>query len=204
MEICVPGASLSVTGDISTLNVTGVRPAGDVERNLGFAPGRLSAGYSLLLLKQAPGIDDFIFGGTTLRSGGKLGLPGKSVAEDDARRSVDAQMREEYGASGYLALKKTVLATSGSVSGARRLVKIIPVTRHDPTLSSNDQYPMGGGHLQWKLIVAKPFFVAMQVDACGLATTLAIKAQIVRGTPMELYANRSKLIRYLETLIPSF
>jgi hypothetical protein len=196
------GGSISITGDISTLNVTGARPPALVERSLGFAAGRLAAGYWLLLLKQVPGIDDFIFGGTTLRSGGKLGLPGKSAAEDAARISVDAQMREEYGPADYLAHKKGAIGRSGFVYGPNRLMKIIPETSHDSNLASFDQYPMGGGHLQWKLIVPKPFFVAMRVRPDGMATTPTMDVQLVHGAPMDLYANRSKLIRYLETVTP--
>jgi hypothetical protein len=195
------GISISISGDISTLNATGVRPPAVVEHNLGFAANRLAAGYALLLLKQVPGIDDFVFGGTTLRSGGKLGLPGRSAAEDAARIAVDDRMRSEHGAAGYLSLKQAAIGRA-SVYGAERLVKIMPKTAHDPSLSSYDQYPMGGGFLQWKLTVPKPFFVAMHVDADGMATTPTLALQIVHGKPMDIYENKARLIRYLETVVP--
>jgi hypothetical protein len=196
------GGSFPISGDISTLNATGARAPALVERSLGFAAGRLAAGYWLLLLKQVPGIDDFIFGGTTLRSGGKLGLPGKSDAEDEARMTVDAQMRADYGPAGYLAHKKDAIGRSGFVYGPNRLMKIIPNTPHDSNLSSHDQYPMGGGSLQWKLVVPRPFFVAMRVAPDGLATTPTMSVQLLHGKPMDLYDNRARLIRYLETVIP--
>jgi hypothetical protein len=79
------GATGSFSGHVTTLNWIGPRPPADIERNLGYGPGRLSSGYWVLLLVQGLTPGDFEFDGTTLRSGGKLGLPGDTVAEDAAR-----------------------------------------------------------------------------------------------------------------------
>lgn len=192
------GANASVKGNITTLVWTGVRPAESIERAIGYAPGRLSAGYWLLLLKAPLVGADFELAGTTLRSGGKVGLPGSTPAEESSRKTVQKQIEDERGRDGYLDLKAWALANGGAITGPNRLAKIIAVTGDDPHVMPNIQYPMGGGGLQWNLVAEKEFLVAMRVDASGLAVTPHMTAQLRAGLPADIYDNRAKLIRYLE------
>jgi len=194
----IVGSLFTTTGDITTLNWIGVRPRESVERSLGFAPGRLAAGYWLLLLKNSLAAGDFEFGGTTLRSGGKEGLPGKTAQEEAARIKVAERIREERGEDGYNHLKAWALRTSGVIIGPNRLAKVLPVTAHDASLTSAEQYPMGGGGLQWNLKNPRDFLTAMFVDANGLATAPGFSLQLANAPFQTLLDNRTALIRYLE------
>ncbi len=196
------GLNLSCSGDITTLNWIGVRPAASVEASLGFEAGRLAAGYWLLLLKEPLSPGDFELSGTTLRSGGKVGLPRSSAEEDALRQTVAERIRAERGADGYELLKAATLRSSGAIVGPTRLAKCLPVTPHDPGLAPDQQYPMGGGGLQWTIREGheRGFLVAMHVDAQGVATTSQHRLALADDSPVQLYENRRTLIRYLEYL----
>jgi hypothetical protein len=74
-----------VPGTITTLQW--IKPG--VERRtedaLGFNANRLAAGYWILFLKTLPDEKAFEFDGTTMRSGGREGLPAKSWGIDQSR-----------------------------------------------------------------------------------------------------------------------
>jgi hypothetical protein len=143
--------------------------------------------------------DDFVFSGTTLRSGGRLGLPQSTQAADQLRQRVHDQLIAERGPEGYKALQQQVLRTA-AVSGPNRIAKVIPVTRHDPLAAPDLQYPMGGGGLQWTLIRKKDFLIAMQVAPDGTATTSRFTVSLAESQPpQQLYANRAKVSQYLAT-----
>lgn len=190
----VVGEKVTLTGDVTKLGANGAKAPQGVEDMLGFGRGRLSRGYYICLLAEALTPGDFEMSGTTLRSGGKLGLPRATAEEDDRRSRVSSQIRYEYGDDGYDGLKMAAL-NRVTATGADRLVKFVPVTRHAPGLSPADQYPMGGGSLQWTLLPpGKLFYVAAFVDALGMAETAAFKASVA---PDAAYDNRAKLARYL-------
>jgi hypothetical protein len=123
----------------------------------------------VLLLKQHLQPADFKFSGITLRSGGRLGLPGDTAVADRARQHVSDVIMNERGAPGYRDLqgKTPPLITA---KGPDRIVKVIPVTGHSESMAPSDQYPMGGGGLQWTLIKPCDFLVAMSVDENGIAS----------------------------------
>lgn len=110
------GTTGRYSGDITKLNaIGGPRPPADIERMLGYRSGRLARGYYLLLLTQPLGVDDFDFAGTTLRSGGREGLPAATINADSTRRHVSDRMRQEQGDLEYL--RKS--ASSSTVSNSR-------------------------------------------------------------------------------------
>ena len=187
------------SGNVTTLNWIGVRPADVVERNLGYGPGRLAAGYWVLLLKQQLKPADFEFDGTTLRSGGRLGLPAATGASDAARQRIHDQLMSQRGAAGYADLQQRVLRGL-RLKGSDRIAKVIPVTPHDSAMSPADQYPMGGGGLQWTIKRDRPcnFLVAMQVDRNGTARCPDFEVSLTGGGIDQLQANRWKMREWLE------
>jgi hypothetical protein len=190
------GSLHALTGNVTTLNWIGARTARDIERALGYGAGRLSHGYWIALLKDTLVPQDFEFDGTTLRSGGRLGLPGTSENADQARKRVHDQIRDEYGPDGYKQLQQAALA-SARTSGGDRIAKVVPAQSHNPAMAPNLQYPMGGGGLQWKIVPpGKRFLIALHVDAKGLATSPRFTADIGPGAP---YDNRARVMSYLRT-----
>lgn len=186
-------------GNITQLNALILADNRQTERNLGFHPGRLSKGYSILVLKALPLQDAFEFDGTTLRSGGRVGLPGATEAADRLRPRVHDQILNERGAGGYKALQSHVLRQI-AVSGRMRLVKVLPDMRHNAALEPDVQYPAGGGFLQWKLKKpGLPFFVAAQFAADGTVSTPTETLHLNTGNFSVDYPQRAKFQQYLQT-----
>jgi len=189
----------AVYGNISQLKAVILADYRATEANVGFHAGRLSNGFKLLLLKSPPRPQDFEFQGTTLRSGGRYGLPAATDAEDAKRAAVHDGILKERGAAGYEALQKHVLGTS-SFTGPDRLVKILPDTRHDSAMSPADQYPAGGGFLQWDLKKpGLPFLYAALFHGDGSVETVQGTFQLNTGNFLADYPQRAKLQKYLQT-----
>lgn len=183
-----------VPGTITTLQW--IKPG--VERRtedaLGFNANRLAAGYWILFLKTLPDEKAFEFDGTTMRSGGREGLPAKSWGIDQTRPRVHEKIYEERGSDGYQALQKAALKLM-SISGEKRLCKVVPLIPHTESIMPDEQYPMGGGGLQWKL--KKPgmsFLAAVRVDTLGRAHTVG-ESYSVRDS----YDDRAALRQYMMT-----
>ncbi len=190
------GMQQSFHGNVTTLNWIGAREAALIERNLGYHAGRLAQGYWIVLLKTMLTVADFEFDGTTLRSGGKLGLPQGNPSAEAARKRVHDQIIAERGQAGYQALQQHALGTA-RISGPNRIAKVIPATGHNPAMGNDLQYPMGGGGLQWKIVPpGKPFLVAMHVDGKGIAHIPGASLDLGPKAP---YENRAKVARYLES-----
>lgn len=187
------GKTEKFAGNVTTLEWIRIGSEAATEANLGYQAGRLSRGYHLLLLKQRLTPKDFQFDGTTMRSGGKLGLPGGKAA-DDVRPLVHDQILAERGRAGYEAYQQTTLGAV-AISGAKRIAKVLPVTRHDNDLDPGVQYPMGGGGLQWKLITECAFLVALHVAADGTARTPDFTVNLRTCG----YDDRARIWRYLVT-----
>lgn len=141
------------TGNITTLQW--IKPGYDAETEdaLGFERGRLSMGYWILLLTSVPDPNAFEFAGTTLRSGGREGLPAKDWSLDAQRPRVHDQMQSKHGKDGYRALQLAALRRA-AITGPERLARVVPEIRHDDNIMPDRQYPMGGGGLQW--VIRKP------------------------------------------------
>jgi hypothetical protein len=190
------GAPERLHGNVTTLIWIGPRTPDQVEQRVGYGAGRLSGGYWVALLKEKPGPEDFEFEGTTLRSGGREGLPAASEAADALRPRIHDRMIAEYGEAGYRELQQRALG-SVALSGPNRIAKVVPATGHDSALGPDVQYPMGGGGLQWKILrPGKLFLIAMHVDAGGRATTPGFAVDLGPGAA---YENRDRVMRYLET-----
>ncbi len=190
------GSIAKLTGNVTTLIWIGPRPARDIEMRLGYGAGRLAKGYWVAVLKEQLFPQDFEFDGTTLRSGGKLGLPASTEAADSLRPRVHDQIMAQQGSNQYTQMQRAALA-SVKLQGANRIAKVIPAEFHNPTLAPDVQYPMGGGGLQWKILrPGKNFLIATHVDALGIATTPSFSADIGPRAP---YENREKVMRYLQS-----
>ena len=188
-----------LAGNITTLNAIPLANARGIEANLGYGPGRLSRGYSILLLKQLPQAHQFEFDGTTLRSGGKEGLPAQTSAADAARRRVHDQMKSDYGEETYAMMQAAALRNAGTL-GPKRLVKIVPEIRHNDALSPAKQYPMGGGFLQWNL--KKPglsFLAAAFVSGDDVAETSEGSFSLNSGNFPDDYERRAAFQAYLQS-----
>jgi hypothetical protein len=184
-------------GDVTTLNWIDARPPFALARNLGFDQNRLARGYWIILLCETLTADDFIFSGTTLRSGGRLGLPAHDPAADRLRPHTHDQILQERGQVGYEDLQKQLLK-SVQIHGPNRIAKVIPVTRHDSGAAPDLQYPPGGGGLQWTLKNKKKFLIALQVDANGTATTPKFSVSLAETQSRQLLlTNRMRVAKYL-------
>lgn len=188
------GAMVTRRGDITKNRFVGARCARDVERSLGFGAGRLAQGWAVLVLKDRLTPADFKFSGTTLRSGGRLGLPADTAADDAARPHVADVMRAEYGATHVERMQQLALA-SVTEKGPDRIVKVVPVQDHDSDAAPSAQYPMGGGGLQWTLTAPKTFLVAMTVSDAEIATIPDFSAFIGPSAP---YDARARIARWLD------
>ncbi len=192
----VLGTLVDLKGDVTQNRWVGARSARDLERSLGYSTGRLSAGWTVILLKQTLQPADFRFSGLTIRSGGREGLPADTPAADQLRRHVSDIVLAERGAAGYLDLQKKALA-SITPTGPDRIVKIIPVTPHNAGMAPADQYPMGGGGLQWTLIRPCSFLVAMTVDTNGIAVLASTPPLSVFLGESAAYDDRAKVAQFL-------
>jgi hypothetical protein len=181
-----------IHGDISTLQWIKPGFENSTEASLGYRRGRLSQGYWILLLTSLPRPDQFEFAGTTLRSGGKYGLPQGDKEAEAARPRVHDKIVQERGEAGYEQLQRTILAAT-SVAGETRLVKIIPDIPHSDEMPASLQYPMGGGGLQWRLKKPGiPMLVAARIDRDA---TAHIPGETLY--PRATYEDRARLRRYL-------
>ena len=136
-----------------------------------------------------------------MRSGGRLGLPASTAAADALRPRVHDSIVADYGTAGYRQLQQKALA-SVSIIGNRRITKVLPVTRHDPALTPDLQYPMGGGGLQWTIQRARPknFLIALHVDPTGMADAGAFTVSLAQTQPyQQLLDARTRVMRYLAT-----
>ena len=185
----------TISGDVTTLQWIKPGYEAETERALGYHSGKLAQGYYVLLLTRKPQPAEFEFSGTTLRSGGRLGVPAPTNALDALRPRVHTEMQSSYGAAGYSDMQTNALKTI-ALKGDQRVCKVLPDLRHNPGMAPNDQYPMGGGGLQWTLKKpGLPFLVAVRVNPNGTADTPGFSVDLVKGG----YDARAKLRAYMMT-----
>lgn len=196
----IVGDTKSLTGNVTTLNWIGARAPGEIERSLGYAPGRLREGYVIALLVDSFSASDFEFDGTTLRSGGRLGKPYSTEKADALRPRVHQTILDERGKRGYEELQLAAIKNA-KLTGEDRIAKIVPMVGHNTNMAPNVQYPMGAGGLQWKILPpGKGFLIAAFVDQTAHAHTTGFSVFIGIGAP---YENRAKLMRFLREAKPA-
>jgi hypothetical protein len=194
------GKTEELTGNVTTLQWIKPGFESDTEDNLGFHRGRLSRGYKIALLLRLPDLNNpkdtrFEFDGTTLRSGGRLGLPQTDNTADKARPRVHNQILAERGSQGYRALQEAALK-GASLRGYQRIVRVLPSILHREDMAPAEQYPMGGGGLQWNILgPGLPFLIAVEVGSDGIARTPRFSVDLARGG----YEARATLRRYMVT-----
>lgn len=196
------GSRSPFSGNITTLQW--IKPGHEAETcaSLGFHPGRLDRGYAILLPLGIPLPEAFQFYGTTLNSGGRLGKPLEDKEAEKNRKLVHDEIRkarkgetELQAEDRYLAMQKEALSYLTDM-GPRRLAKVLPEIGHDKDMLAPDQYPMGGGGLQWEVLPPGiPCLVAVHVGADGMAQTPAFSVNLRQGG----YEARARLRRYMET-----
>lgn len=170
------GQLANLTGNVTTLKWIKPGFEADTEAALGYHRGRLAQGYWIMVLKRLPQPHEFTFDGTTLNSGGRMGLPGQTEAADKLRPRVHDRVMAERGAAGYADLQRRTLGHV-AIQGDQRIAKVLPALRHDAGMAPADQYPMGGGGLQWVITApGLPFMAAAEVRPDG---TVAIPGQVL-------------------------
>jgi hypothetical protein len=195
-----------IWGYITQLNALILASPDRTAANLGFHAQRLDAGFKILVLKRLPQTSQFQFDGTTMRSGGRDGLPAASQKDDAKRGRVHDSIKKERGISGYADLQKAVLRDM-KTTGPKRLVKVIPNTAHDQNMGPDKQYPMGGGFLQWTLVwPGIPFFCAAEVgpgDVAKIPARGKIPKRVLNlntGNFLADYPQRAALQTYLQSV----
>lgn len=143
------GATVDLGGCITNANsIWG--SVSEVEKRLGFHPGRLRQGFFVARLTRLPSIDEFNLGGYT----------NVSMHRFDAAH----KLKEEE----IKALKPKALRAMSDI-GARNLIKIIPVIQHNANMDDDQQYPPGTGVQQWEIKRGSeiPMHVFKFVEGCS-------------------------------------
>ncbi len=117
------------------------QPLAAFERLLGFKAGRLVHGAAIAKLDRLPRVDEFELRGYSMVADHRHVTPG----------GLD------------LAKIKQIAVSSWSLVGRDRLVKVMPRTPHDRSISDDDQYPPGAGVPQWKLVRLVPATITAEI-----------------------------------------
>ena len=141
-EPLTPGAVRPMTGFVTRASYLRMQTASELERRLGYTPGRLDAGWWLLWLMQIPSPDDFEFAGYTQMSGG---VPHGHLAPA-GRPAIEQSMH--IAGWDVTARKRKVIADAFRIAGRERLAKVAPVN----PAAGPMPYPPGSGIPQWKIV----------------------------------------------------
>jgi hypothetical protein len=145
------GETVRMKGYITQFHFLAGKGASRLESLLGYKAGRLAGGWALLDLCKLPGPADFEFRGYSYLSGGII-----EGHKDENKGGKTAEIRLKDGNFDVAALKESLIKKTFCISGAKRLVKIVP---KDPP-SGNKDYPPGSGVPQWELMKKLPFKVS--------------------------------------------
>lgn len=162
-----PGRTFDCGGFFTQMRYLRGQSPDEVERRLGYRPGRLRLGYWLLYLLQLPKLEDFGLRGYSQLSGGveQGHLPGNAGgphAEERLRRDgFDVEK-----------LKLRVLNEVFTLSGERRLAKILPLAPEGPVQADRrdakePEYPPGSGIPQWRLHRPLPWHAVAKLAPGG-------------------------------------
>lgn len=145
------GDSLSIKGYITQLHFVAKKTGAQLESLLGFKAGRMGLGWAMLHLAKMPKPSDVQFRGYSRMSGG--------IAKGHLKNPLDkrtAEQKLEDDEYDVVKLKEAIIKTVFTISGTKRLVKIIPNRKP----SGNKDYPPGAGIPQWELVKPLKFKVA--------------------------------------------
>ena len=132
------GDRVEVSGFVTQAKYLLGRSLSHIESLLGFQAGRLANGANFATLERLPTIDEFETAG---------------YSQVAAHRHVMPTGLDPRG------LRKMAMSV-WALNGPDRLVKVMAITRHDPRIADDVQYPPGQGVPQWKLIRPIPARVA--------------------------------------------
>lgn len=123
------GEQIQVTGCFTQFKFVAGKPLKELERLIGYHPGRLDRGATLLELLVLPQENQFELFGYS------------NVATHNFRfpAGLDAEV-----------LKREARKT-WATQGPDRLVKVLPASGHNPSLDPDVQYPHAAGIPQWAL-----------------------------------------------------
>lgn len=145
------GQKVNVKGYFTQFHFVAGKSASRLESLLGYKAGRLAGGWALLELTRLPAPGDFEFRGYSYFSGGII-----QGHKEENKDGKTAEVRLKDGNYDVLALKTALIKNTFTISGSKRLVKIVP---KDPP-SGNRDYPPGAGIPQWELTRRMPFKVS--------------------------------------------
>jgi hypothetical protein len=128
---------IMVKGCITQEHFLRGRTLSEIERILGFHKGRLNEGMIVAALIELPSAHQFDLLGYT------------QVAEHRFKGIDPAKLDEKK-------LKEMVMKEAFTLSGYKRLVKVIANKPHDASMDDDTQYPPGLGVPQWKLTTRLP------------------------------------------------
>lgn len=166
-----------MAGDVTTYISIAGKTGPEIEMRLGYKPGRLSAGFDVYELKQEVSVGDFEWTDRTRYSGGWQLQRG--IGEFARRFDV---LRAEYGKKfGYdearvdQELDKLLRREAAKLNiriGPNRIVKVFPVTLHDPRMFWLEQYPNAQFRdiPQWTILKTHPKEFALLASVSGRST----------------------------------
>lgn len=154
---CREGGLVLAGGFVTPLLWLINRPPGDLETRIGYAPGRLGAGFVLLFLKQQVTGDEFAHAGHSHFSGGRIGHPRLG----ESREGVETDLARLVG--DVAAMRRRQAAAIFQLTGPHRIVKLVPVAPEDPSRPDHENYPVGSGIPQFILTAEKLFVVGCVV-----------------------------------------
>jgi len=134
LKIMNVGDQIFVSGYVTKDKFILGRTLEEIEAILGFKKRRLEQGMFVLALDRLPLENEFQL----------------------AAYSMIAEHRFSLPTDLNIAKIKENAASSWTLTGGDRLVKVRAVTPHDPNLDLDQQYPPGKGAPQWKLLVRIP------------------------------------------------
>jgi len=135
------GEKTETRGYITKLKFIAGRDLQQLEKILGFHPGRFRDGVWIMKLDRLPTISEFDAKGYSMIAEHRFVNPGNLNMPRVKQNAIE----------------------SWALSGPNSLVKIRPVIGHDAALEPDFQYPPGLGAPQWKLIAPVPVTVIAHV-----------------------------------------
>jgi hypothetical protein len=136
------GTEGTFSGNFTLAKYLRGQSSGELERRIGYQPGRLSKGYWLLFALERPAPDHFEFGGYTYFSGARIGHP----ALGHSRPAVEQSLGASLGGDANLSAAKKRHVESLQLFGPDRLAKIVP-------LAAGQEYPVGSGIYQCNITI---------------------------------------------------